>query len=132
MEPATQLGNADLGLKHKVRRGVAERHDDIGPDASNLLTQKRGAGQNFLGTRIAISRRATLKHVGDIDILALKACQGQNAVEVLACRPHKGLALQILVAARRLTDKHHTGMGISHAKNDVMARLIKLAQAAIA
>ena len=41
MEPAAQLGDADLGLKHKVRRGVTERHDDIGPNASNLLTQKR-------------------------------------------------------------------------------------------
>ena len=41
MEPAAQLGNADLGLEHKVRCGVTERHDDIGPDASNLLAQKR-------------------------------------------------------------------------------------------
>lgn len=132
VEPAAQLSNADLGLKHKVRRGIAERHDYIGPDASNLLTQKRRASQHFLGTRIAVSRRAALKHVGNVDVFAFEPRQRQNAVEVLACRPHKGLALQILIAARRLANKHHASMGVSHAKHDVMARLVKLAKVTIA
>lgn len=132
VEPAAQLSNANLGLKHKVRRGVAERHNNIGPDASNLLTQKRRASQHFLGTRIAVSRRAALKHVGNVDVFAFEARQRQNAVEVLACRPHKGLALQILIAARRLTNKHHASAGVSHAKHDIVTRLVELAEVTIA
>ena len=132
MEPAAQLGDANLGLKHKVRRGVTERHDDIGPNASNLLTQKRRTGQHFLGPRIAISRWATLEHVGNVDVFALEASQRQNAVEILARRPHKRFALQILVTPRRLTDKHYAGVGVSHAKHDVMARLIELAEMTVA
>lgn len=75
---------------------------------------------------------AALKHVGNVDVFAFEPRQRQNAVEVLACRPHKGLALQILITARRLANKHHASAGVSHAKHDVVARLVKLAKVTIA
>ena len=65
MEPAAQFGYANLGLKHKVRRGIAERHDDIGPDASNLLAQKRRAGRPGVGT-FKTTCAADTEHFGEL------------------------------------------------------------------
>ena len=72
MEPAAKLGNTYLRLQHKMRCRITQRNDDVRPDAANLLAQKRGTGQHFVGLGITICRRAALKNVGDIDILSRK------------------------------------------------------------
>ena len=40
--------------------------------------------------------------------------------------------MQILIAARRLANKHHASAGVSHAKHDIVTRLVELAEVTIA
>ena len=115
-----------------MRRGVSQRNDNVRPNASNLLAQKRRAGKHLFWTRIAISRRTAFEHVGDIDLLARQARQRQDAVEVLARSAHKGFSLQVFIATRRLAHKHHARMGVARAKDNLGPRLAQLAQAAVA
>ena len=58
---------------------------------------------------------------------ALEASQRQDAVEILARRPHKRFALQILVASRRLADDVNFGVGVSGAEQDVGAGAAQIA-----
>ena len=115
-----------------MRRRVSQRNDNVRPNASNLLAQKRRAGKHLFRTRVAISRRTAFEHVGDIDLLARQACQRQDAVEVLARSAHKGFSLQVFIATRRLAHKHHARMGVARTKDNLGPRLTQLAQATVA
>ncbi len=101
-------------------------------DAANLLAQIRRTCQYLVRLGIAILRRTAFENVGDIDVLAFEARKGENSIEILTGTPHERLTLQVLVLSRRLTHEHHAGARIAHAKDDVRARLAKLARTAVA
>ena len=132
VKTTAQFGDADLGLEHEVRGGVAHRHDDIRPDAPDLLAQKRAAGQHLIGLGITVSGRTALEHVGDIDVLATQARQSQDAVQILARTANERLPLQVFVTTRRLAHEQHPSLRIAHAEYDLRPCLGKLAPTAIA
>ena len=65
----------------------------------DLAGEERRAGLDLLRRRRAISRRAPIDRVGDVDVLLAEADRREHAVEQLPGAADKGLALQILVAA---------------------------------
>jgi hypothetical protein len=56
---------------------------------------------------------------------------GQQLVQELAGRPHERFSLQVLVAARRLTHEEEPGVRVSHAEDQLRARLAERAAMAI-
>ena len=72
--------------REQLRREVAERRDELGPDQLDLAEQVRLAGLDLLRMWIAIPRRSALEDVDHEDVRARRArfrratCRG-------ACRP---------------------------------------------
>src|ERR1019366_8652944 len=67
------------------------------------------AGFDFEGFGIAVARWAALRDIGDVDVASVEPCRLEQAVEQTTRRADEGLALTVLVLARRFTDCHHAG-----------------------
>ena len=132
VEASAQLGHAELGLQDELRGEVAQAHDHVGPDAADLLAQKRRAGLDLLGFGVAVAGWAALHHIGDVDVLAAQTRLGEQRVELLARCADERLALQVFVAPRALAHEHHARVRIAHTEDQVGARLPQRAQLAIA
>ena len=78
VEASAQLGHAELGLQDELRGEVAQAHDHVGPDAADLLAQKRRAGLDLLGFGVAVAGWAALHHIGDVDVLAAQTRLGEQ------------------------------------------------------
>ena len=98
-----------LDAEDSLRRGAAEEHENGGRQQLDLAGEKRGACLDLLRRRRAIARRAPIDRVGDVDVVLGKPDRRQHAVEQLSGAADEGLALQVLVAARSLSDQHDAG-----------------------
>ena len=98
----------------------------------DLLAQERRACLDFVGLGVAVSGRAALDHVGNVDLLAPEPRAAEKRVELLSRRAHERLALQVLVAAGALPDEHHASARVAHAKDEVGARHAERAALAVA
>ena len=106
LEPfAAHLGNAFFVAGNGARGGTAERTDRLGADCVQLAIEELAADFHLVGFRRAISRRAALDHVADVDILAQQgnAFLFRSALdhlrEQLAGTSDEGNALLVLVGA---------------------------------
>ncbi len=94
------VSRMDLG------RGAAKQHHHIRRKQFDLAGQKRRASGDLLRCRRAVSRRPPIDRVGDVDRLIIEPDGAEHTVEQLACAPDERLALQVFVAAWRLSDQH--------------------------
>src|SRR5262245_53620788 len=60
-------------VEDEARREIAERHDDAGVDRADLSVQIRLARVDLVGERVAVSGRAALHHVRDVDVRATES-----------------------------------------------------------
>ena len=98
-----------------------------------LLAYEHGAGDAIdpLGGSFTIEAMTAgwtpIDRVGDVDLLLRKSDRCQHAVEQLAGASDKGLALQILVASRRLADQHDPGSLAAARKAQRLGRALERA-----
>ena len=130
LHAAVQARNAHLRLQDELCGKLTERDQDFRVDGTRLLAKERRAGLDFLGSRVAISGRAALQHVGDEYVLAAQAGAPKQLVEVVPGGTDERLALQILVFARRLADEHHTCVRVANAEYRLRTAVAQRAAAA--
>jgi hypothetical protein len=78
-----------------------------------------------------VPRRAA-QDVRDVDLRAQEPDRAEQLVEEPAGRADEGLALQVLVAARRLADEEQLGVRVADSEDDVRARVPERAAVAVA
>ena len=99
----------------------------LGDKQFDLAGEERRAGLDLLRRRRAVARRAPIDRVGDVDVLLGEPDRGEHAVEQLPGAADKGLALQILVAARRLADHHDAGLLAAPGEAEALGRALQRA-----
>ena len=104
----------------------------VGDEQLDLACEERRAGLDLLRRRRAISRRAPIDDVGDVDVLFAEADRCEHAVEQLPGAADKGLALQILVAAGRLADHHDARLLAASGEAEVLGRALQRAAVELA
>ena len=127
LHAAVQACDPHLRLQDELRGKLTERDQDFRVDGARLLTKERRAGLDFLGSRVAVSGRATLQHVGDEHVLAAQTGAPEQLVEVVPGGADERLALQILVFARCLADEHHTCVRVADAEHRLRAAIAQRA-----
>lgn len=127
LDATVQTRDAHLRLQNELRGELPERDQDFRVDGARLLAKKRRAGLDLLRSRVSISGRAALQHVGDEHVLAAKTGAPEQLVEIVPGGADKRLALQILVFARRLADEHHARMRVAHAEYRLRAAIAQRA-----
>ena len=120
-ELAVLLTDLEVRLYQLHGADAAQTHDDLGLHQPHLRPQIGTAGVFFLAQWVAVLRRTALDGVGDIDILPVQADHGQHVVQQLTGPAHKGLALLVLVGARRLANEQHLGVGVAYAEHHLRA-----------
>ncbi len=108
-QPFDSVGDAEDVL----RRRAAQQHHDLRRDQLDLPRQKRAARLDLLRRGVAVARWTPIHDIRDVDILGIKRDRPQHTVQKLAGAAHEGLALQVLVAARRFADEHDAGLRIA-------------------
>ena len=128
VHPAAQAGNRGAGFQQRLRGEAPHREDQLRLDQLDLLQEMRAALRDFLRRRVAVSRRAALEHVRDVDVgAARKADRRQHVVEQLARLADERIAEAILFRARRLADQHPVGVLVADAEHGLGARLVQAA-----
>ena len=82
---------------------------------------------DLVGFWIAISRWATLDHVGNVNGFSRNLDRRQNLIEQLPCATDEWNARAVLVLAWTFADDHQVCVWIANAKDDVLARRCELA-----
>ena len=81
--------------------------------------QKGKADGGFLRGRLAITGRAPVHDIRNVNILPGQSDRGEHPVQQLAGATNKGQALAVLVGARRLADEHDSGGWIAIRKDQI-------------
>ena len=130
-EQAVLARDAKVRLDDPHRGDPAQTDDDLGAQQLDLVAQPADAQLLLLGLGVAVVRRTALDDIGDIDILfSVQIHRQQHFVEQHTGSAHKRLALQVLVFAGTLADKHHLGVRHADAHHHMKARLAERAFAA--
>ena len=130
LHATVQARDPHLRLQDELRGKLTERDQDFRVDGARLLAKERRAGLDFLRSRVAVSGRAALQHVGDEHVLAAQTGTPEQLVKVVPGGAYERLALQILVFARRLADEHHARMRVAHTEHRLRAAVAQRAAAA--
>ena len=118
VEPAaTRLHDAFARRQQRLRRRIAERHQNVRIDQFDLALDERQADLGFLRRRRPVARRAPWNDVGDVNLAAIESDRGDHPVEQLARASDEGQALDIFVASRRLADEHDAGLRVAVGKH---------------
>ena len=132
VELAMYFGDAFLDSQDGVDGGRAQATDQTGLDGFELPKKEGRAGFDFVLLRRAISGRAALDDVADVNLFAFHADRLDHAVQKLAGAAHKRQALLVFVGARPFSNKHQFSVRIPFAKNYGLAAAGELAAPAIA
>src|SRR3546814_865511 len=117
-----QLQDAFAAAQQGLGRHATHQQQQLGLQDLDLPLQERLAGGDLAGRRIAVPGRAPVQQVGDVDLAAVEADGRQHAIEKLAGGTDEGLALAVLLAARRLADDHEAGFGVAVVEAEVGRR----------
>src|SRR5712692_11339394 len=83
---SAQASNGDLVLQQALNGKFAQGNNDLRPYEIDLLLEKGLTRFDFVGLRIAVLRRATFDHVGDVDVSSLKPHPlGDDIGQELSC-----------------------------------------------
>src|SRR5205085_12372372 len=95
----------DAGIAGKQGLGGEAAHgdDQLRANERDLLLEERRALRHLFGFRIAVTRRAALQYVGDVDVIApLEADGGEHVVEELTRLADERIAEAVFFRAGRL------------------------------
>src|SRR4051812_38019425 len=121
------LRDPHRAARERLRREVPERADHLRLDQLDLAHQVGLALLDLLGERVAVPRRTALEDVRDEHLAALDADLLEQLVEEAARATDERLALEVLVAARRLAHEHQVGVRVAHPEDEVRPRGLKRA-----
>src|SRR5438046_2114142 len=128
-----ELRDRRLRPEQRLDRELAERHDHLGGDQLELTEEEGLAARHLVRLGVAVLRRPALDDVRDVDVVALEPhALGDDLGQELAGAPDEGLALQVLVAARRLAHEHEARARVADAEHEVRAVRGELAPLAVA
>src|SRR5438552_1830729 len=128
-----ELGDRRLRPEQRLDRELAERHDHLGGDQLELAEEEGLAARHLVRLGVAVLRRPALDDVRDVDVVSVEPHSlGDDLGQELAGAPDEGLALQVLVAARRLAHEHEARARVADAEHEVRAVRGELAALAVA
>ena len=105
---------------------------NLGPMAWSLLQQERLAGHDLVRLGCAIAGGPTFDDIADVYVLPAEAHRLDDLGEELPGAAHEGLALGVLIGARRLAHEDQPGRGVSDSEDDLGAPGVQLAAGALA
>src|SRR5260370_25710703 len=105
VEAPAQLDHRSVHRQQGLGGGSAEGHDHLRFDHRNLSHQERRAGRALVALRLAISRRAALYDVRDVNLLALDPHRLDHIVKQLPGAPDEGLALFSFIGTPPLAEE---------------------------
>jgi hypothetical protein len=104
-DPAAQARDARLGVEQRLRRCPPHRQDQPRPDERDLAHEVRRALRDLVGLRVAVSGRAALQHVRDVDVLSpAQPDRREHAVEKAPRLADERFAARVLLRARGFAD----------------------------
>ncbi len=127
---AVHAGDARRLAGEKLRREVAERRDHLRANELDLAEEVRLAQLDLVGLGVAVSRRAALEDVRDVDLGPREADALEQAVEQLPGLADERDPLLVLVEAGSLADEHQVGFGVADSEHDLRAPLVEAAAGA--
>ena len=104
-------------------RIAAQRHEYPRVDEGYLPFEVGRTGRYLFRFRIPVARGAALDHIGDVDAVAVQACDAEKLVEKVPCRTDERAALLIFIEARPLADEPHFGVRVALARHGFSAGL---------
>ncbi len=117
-----QLRKRSVSAHQHLRCNTPQTHNYFRFDQLDLLPEVRQARVDFFLLRIAVTGRAALENVANVDLLALEVDRLENFVEQLPSAPDKRLTLRIFFCSGRFTNHHHICVGIANTKDKIRAR----------
>src|SRR5260370_11710686 len=120
VEAPAQLDHRSVHRQQGLGGGSAEGHDHLRFDHRNLSHQERRAGRALVALRLAISRRAALYDVRDVDLLALDPHRFDHVVKQLPGAPDEGLALFSFIGTPPLAEEPQLRLWITDAKHNLL------------
>lgn len=130
---AAQLRDALFRDEQVLRRHVAEGHDDLRVDGTDLFLHEADAGFDLVWFGIAVPRRAAFDDVADVDVLALQLHALDNDVrQELAGLSDKGSGLLVFFKARPFTDEYDRGLRVPFAEDYIRSARMQFAPCAVA
>src|SRR5262250_877925 len=124
---ATKSCDGRVGPEQRLSRELPQRHDDRWADGVQLRLEEGLAGGDLVRLRVAVSRRAALHDVADVDLVAAVPHRGDHLRQQLSRRADEGDALVVLLGAGTLADEDQPGLRISHAEDEVLRPRAELA-----
>ena len=103
---ASQLRHWRVDGEQVFRGHRPQRDHSPGLDNRDLAEEEWRASVALVTLRGAVSRRAALDHVGDVDIFAAHAHGLDHVIQQLASASHEGLSLRIFIRTWALAHKH--------------------------
>ena len=93
----------NASLSRQRRHGnPAYEQQDFWFGEFDMLVQERTAHLDFVCRGVTVFRRAPIHDIGDVEIVFRQRDSGEHTIKKLSRPPDKGLALHVLVPARRL------------------------------
>ena len=122
LEPtAVVAGDEDLLVERPAAGDLAEQRHDLGLNQRDLLPKVREARLRLRRLRVAVSRRAALDDVGDIDVGPLEPDRVDHPRQKLAGSSDERPREPVLLRAGALADEHQIGVGIALARHGIQS-----------
>ena len=118
------LGDAVVRVEQELGREVAQGDDDLWVDEVELLLEEGPARRDLVRQRVPVARRPAFDDVRDVATIAREPdLLEHQLVEQLAGLAYEGLALEVLLLARTLSNEHEIGLRIADAEHHLGAPL---------
>src|SRR5580765_4655349 len=124
VETAAQFRHRGIDREKILRRDGTKGHHDFRLDHRDLPHEKWRAGITLVSLRSAVPRWTALHNVRDVDLFALQAHRLDHVVQQLSGAANERLSLHVFVGSWTFADKHELGIGIAHAKDDLLTSLL--------
>ncbi len=120
-------------IAHQGEQGkFSQAKNGFGLNGLKLINQKVLAQRYLFREGVAVPRRSTLDHIGDVDLLSGQANRVQHFIEQLAGCSNKRLPHSVLVGSWPLSNKDNRGIGIAYPKDSLAAGQMKLTPSTVA
>ncbi len=133
IEPlSAEMRNAAVCFENGLCGGASETDDYLWSDRVNLAEQKRGARSDFIFFGRTIFWWTAFDDIADVDVFSLQAHRFDHLRKKLSGTSDEGKALHVFIVSGTFADENEFSFGIAVAKNDRVARFVKLAARAFA
>ena len=128
---ASDSGNRFSGPQQALERRRTQGDDHLGTNKRELAPQEWLAGTHFVTFGRAISGRAALDDVRDINVFAFHTNCDDDLVKQLTRTSNEWAPGGVLFSSRTFTHKHQSCLRVALTEYDCLAMLGKSAKAAV-